>query len=108
MNNDRAAEPDEAKWDFLLLYRFGKDGRLMLYLLDEDATRAAIKAGKVKGEIEPGSSGDVRITADPKRPRCLLRHEQAGRRPVREAVRGDAQSQLKSRKIARGDAEFAE
>ena len=45
MNNDRAAEPDEAKSDFPLLYRFGKDGRLMLYLLDEDATRAAVKAG---------------------------------------------------------------
>lgn len=66
MNNDHGAEPGEAKSDFPLLYRFGKDGRLMLYLLDEDATRAAIKAGKIKGEIEPGSSGDVRITADPK------------------------------------------
>ena len=66
MNNDRAAEPDEAKSDFLLLYRFGKDGRLMLYLLDEDATRAAVKAGKIKGKIEPGSSGDVHITAEPK------------------------------------------
>jgi len=66
MNNDRAAEPDEAKSDFLLLYRFGKDGTLMLYLLNEDATRAAIKAGKIKGEIEQGSSGDVHITAEPK------------------------------------------
>ena len=54
MNDDRPADPDEAKSDFLLLYRFGKDGRLMLYLLDEDATRAAIKAGKIKGEIDPG------------------------------------------------------
>jgi hypothetical protein len=66
MNNDRAAEPNEAKSDFLLLYRFGKDGRLMLYLLNEDATRTAVKAGKIRGEIEPGSSGDVHITADPK------------------------------------------
>jgi len=66
MNNDRVAEPDEAKSDFLLLYRFGKDGRLMLYLLNEDATRAAIKAAKIKGEIEQASSGDVHITAEPK------------------------------------------
>ena len=66
MNNDRAAEPDEAKSDFPLLYRFGKNGTLMLYLLDEDATRAAVKAGKIKGEIEQGSTGDVHITAEPK------------------------------------------
>ena len=66
MNDDRPADPDEAKSDFLLLYRFGKDGRLMLYLLDEDATRAAIKSGRIKGEIAPGSMGDVHVTAEPK------------------------------------------
>jgi len=66
MNNDHAADPDEAKTDYLLLYRFEKDGRLMLYLLDEDATRAAITAGKIEGQIDPGSMGDVHITAEPK------------------------------------------
>jgi hypothetical protein len=66
MNNDHAADPDEAKSDFLLLYRIGKNGRLMLYLLDEDATRTAITAGKIRGVVDPGSMGDVHITAEPK------------------------------------------
>jgi hypothetical protein len=66
MNNDHPADPDEAKSDFLLLYRIGKNGKLTLYLLDEDATRAAIKAGRIKGVVDPGSMGDVHITAEPK------------------------------------------
>jgi hypothetical protein len=38
---------------------------LTLYLLDENKTKAAIKAGKLKGTIEPGKNGDVTITAQP-------------------------------------------
>jgi hypothetical protein len=66
LNNGRPADEAEAKADIPLLYRFGKDGKLTLYLLDEDATRAAIKTGKIKGEIEPGDTGDVHIIAEPK------------------------------------------
>jgi hypothetical protein len=66
MTDDHAADPSEANADVLLLYRFAKDGKLMLYMLDEDATRAAIKAGKIKGEVGQGSTGDVRITAEPR------------------------------------------
>jgi len=42
-----------------------KDGVLTLYLLDEDKAKAAIKAGKIKGTIEPGDSGDAVITDEP-------------------------------------------
>jgi hypothetical protein len=41
-----------------------KGKKLTLYLLDEDKVKAAIKAGKIAGTIEPGDSGDVKITAD--------------------------------------------
>jgi len=66
LNNGKPTDEDEAKADVLLLYRFGKDGKLTLALLDEDATRVAIKSGKIKGEIEPGDMGDAHITAEPK------------------------------------------
>lgn len=49
---------------FPLLYSIAGHKTLTLSLLDEEATREAIKSGKVKGEIEPGQSGDIRITAD--------------------------------------------
>ena len=48
-----------------LLYKIGDDGKLTLYMLDEKATAAAIKAGKIAGTVEPGDYGDVTITADP-------------------------------------------
>jgi hypothetical protein len=66
LNNGKPADEDEAKADILILYQIGSDGRLTLRLLDEDATKAAIQAGKIKGEIEPGNLGDVHITAEPK------------------------------------------
>ena len=49
---------------FPLLYSFGKHHRLTLYLLDEDKVKDAIQAGKIAGTVEPGSSGDVKITVD--------------------------------------------
>lgn len=48
-----------------LLYRLNGDGALVLYIIDENAARAAIKSGKLAGTIEPGQYGDVTITADP-------------------------------------------
>lgn len=47
-----------------LLYTIGKHRTLTLYLLDEDATKAAIAAGKIAGTVETGNFGDVKITAD--------------------------------------------
>jgi hypothetical protein len=48
-----------------LLYRLEGDNTLALYMMDEDATRAAIKAGKIKGTAEEGQFGDVTLTASP-------------------------------------------
>ncbi|MGA7712850.1 MAG: hypothetical protein WCA81_13180 [Rhizomicrobium sp.] len=47
-----------------LLYRFGKNHSLTLYLLDEDKTKEAIAAGKLQGTVESGNFGDVKITSD--------------------------------------------
>jgi hypothetical protein len=41
-----------------------KGRTLTLYLLDEDKTKEAIKAGKLKGTVEDGTAGDVTITSD--------------------------------------------
>ena len=46
-----------------LLYRVNGDGALVLYLADEKAVSAAIKQGKIAGDIEPGQFGDVTLTA---------------------------------------------
>jgi hypothetical protein len=48
-----------------VLYRIDAKGRLTLYLMNEDGTKAAIKAGKLKGTIGKGDYGDAMITADP-------------------------------------------
>ena len=49
-----------------LLYTLSADGKtLSLYLIDEAAAKAAIKAGKLDGTIEPGDFGDVVLTAAP-------------------------------------------
>lgn len=64
-NNGKMADKDEAESDVLLLYRLGKDGKVSLYLLDEDKTREAVKADRIKGDVGQGSMGDVHITAEP-------------------------------------------
>jgi len=48
-----------------VLYRFGADGSLALYLMDEDAAKAAIKTGGIAGMVKPGQFGDVVLTATP-------------------------------------------
>jgi len=55
---------DQPEGTIPLLYRFGAKGRLLLYLPDETATKAAIKAGKIKGTITDNGKGDAVITAD--------------------------------------------
>ncbi|HWA31518.1 MAG TPA: hypothetical protein VG867_10475 [Rhizomicrobium sp.] len=49
-----------------LLYRFEGPNRIVLYLMDEDETKAAIQAHKIAGTVEPGQFGDAIITASPK------------------------------------------
>lgn len=46
-----------------LLYKM-KGQSLTLYWLDEEKTKAAIKAGKLKGSVGPGENGDVQLTSD--------------------------------------------
>lgn len=48
-----------------LLYTL-KGRTLTLYLLDENATKAAIRAGTIKGTVGQGDSGDAVITASAK------------------------------------------
>ena len=48
-----------------VLYRIDAKGTLTLFLMDEAATKAAIKAGKIKGTVESGPYGDAVITAEP-------------------------------------------
>ena len=65
LKNGQPNDEELAKANILLLYRIERDGKLTLALLDDEATAAAVKAGKIQGTIEPGSSGDVHITAEP-------------------------------------------
>lgn len=59
----KPADDEMAKENIPLLYRV--QGRtLTLYLIDEDAAKAAITSGKLKGTIGEGSNGDVQITSD--------------------------------------------
>jgi hypothetical protein len=46
-----------------LLYRVNGDGAIVLYLIDEDVAKAAVKAGKLQGTIGEGDYGDVTLTA---------------------------------------------
>ncbi|HEY4941680.1 MAG TPA: hypothetical protein VII56_09630 [Rhizomicrobium sp.] len=48
-----------------VLYRIDAKGVLTLSMMDEAATKAAIRAGKIKGTIEKGDMGDAVITAAP-------------------------------------------
>lgn len=67
MVRDNGEVPDAPlkEANFPLLYVV-KGRTLTLYIIDEDKARAAITAGTIKGTIEPGTSGDVTITADAK------------------------------------------
>jgi hypothetical protein len=47
-----------------LLYRLDARGRLLLFTLDEDATKDAIRAHKIAGTLGTSGSGDAVITAD--------------------------------------------
>jgi hypothetical protein len=65
LKNGRPDDDEMAKENILVLYRIEPDGKLTLSLLDEEAAAAAVRAGKIQGTIQPGSSGDVHITAEP-------------------------------------------
>jgi hypothetical protein len=47
-----------------ILYRLDGKGRLLLFTLDEDATKNAIRAGKISGTAGKSGTDDAVITAD--------------------------------------------
>jgi hypothetical protein len=65
LSDGRPAEGREATSSFPILYRMTGDNTLKLYLVDEDAAKAAVTAGKIAGKIEGGNFGDVMLTASP-------------------------------------------
>jgi len=62
----KSDDDDDHRGTIPLLYRFEGPNRLVLYLMDEDAAKAAIQAHKIAGTVEPGQFGDATITASPK------------------------------------------
>ena len=64
-NNGDPTDPNAKNQSFPILYRISHH-TLTLYLLDEDKVNAAIAAHVLAGTVEPGSYGDVQITADAK------------------------------------------
>jgi hypothetical protein len=62
-SDGKPSDDAEAQKSFPLLYRVNGDGALVIYLLDEKRAAAAIHTGKIAGTIEPGTDGDVALTA---------------------------------------------
>lgn len=63
--NGKTSEGSLTEQHVLLAYRIEGPGKIELYRMDDQATAAAIRAGEIAGEIEPGENGDIRITAPP-------------------------------------------
>lgn len=62
--NGKPSDSSLSKAYMLMLYRVDGQHRVLLYLMDEQAAAAAIKAGQIAGQVDPGQDGDVHITAD--------------------------------------------
>jgi hypothetical protein len=62
-----------------MLYRFDGPRRLTLFFMDEDAAKAAIKSGAIRGTVGPGQFGDATITADPKSLDAFMATKKAAR-----------------------------
>lgn len=62
-NNGDAARGPLSEQHVVLLYKALSPHRVTIYEMDEKAMAAAIRAGEIAGEIEPGKDGDIRITA---------------------------------------------
>jgi hypothetical protein len=66
LKNGKPDTDEDAGETIPIRYDLAKDGKVTLMLLDDKATAAAIKAGKIKGTVREGSEDDGHITADPK------------------------------------------
>ena len=73
--SDDGTPAKDANANIPVLYRFGKDGKLTLYLLGEEATKAAIASGAIAGTVADGKLGDVELTATPQKLDAFLASE---------------------------------
>ncbi|HVV66289.1 MAG TPA: hypothetical protein VHC42_12535 [Rhizomicrobium sp.] len=79
LKNGKAVSDEESSQIMPLLYRFEKDGSLSLSLLDEKSVKAAIRSGRLKGEVGEGDAGDARITEEPAALDAFFGSKEAGR-----------------------------
>ena len=56
--------PDQPPGTVPVLYRFDAKGKLQIFLLDEDATKEAIRGHKIAGTVGTAGTDDAVITAD--------------------------------------------
>jgi len=63
MGKDNNDDEEKVEGTIPLLYR--QNGKtVVLYMMDETATKKAINAHRIAGKVDPGSFGDAHITAD--------------------------------------------
>lgn len=65
LDDGKPATGPMADRTFPVLYRFDDDGALVMYIIDENVAKNAVKAGKIAGTIASGDYGDVVLTATP-------------------------------------------
>jgi hypothetical protein len=65
IDQGKPAKGSMADRTFPIFYRKDDDGDLMLFIIDENAAKTAVKSGKIAGTIESGDYGDVMLTATP-------------------------------------------
>lgn len=63
-DNGKPSQEEAAAQNMLMLARAGRRGKIVLYIMDDKETAAAIKAGEIAGKVEDGENGDVHLTAD--------------------------------------------
>lgn len=66
IDDGKVAGGAQANDSFPVLYELRDNDTLTLSIVDEDAAKSAIKAGKIAGTVENGNYGDVALTAAPK------------------------------------------
>lgn len=77
--DNKPATQEDAKRIIPLAYHITEDGRLVLTIIDEDAAKAAVKAGRISGTIGKGDTGDVTITASAKELDAFLATDEGAR-----------------------------
>lgn len=63
-NNGTPSHDTLAQQFMLMSYRNDRNGAVTLFIMDDKAAAAAVKANEIAGTVDPGEDGDVHITAD--------------------------------------------